>query len=531
MVGARRPTVEPGAQAPRPGRRGAAPRRRRLAARAWCPGPPRPARGRHGAPGRGGPDRPAAEPVALTGGVTSEDIRRLADRCARLRAHTEVDPRSLADDHRAVDGDALADPGRGAGPPGRRRRSGLGRRLDPEGRVELLHEDDGPGHALAARDERDERHPARDVAAAAVRAASTSCRASPRAPPRTSQERRPERGRAGGRSRAPAGAGRPPPRARRPQRSCAVAAVQTPDHLPAVDDDDGDAVEGADDRLQVGGGRGRARSDRSRSSSLIDCSSLVDGSSSFIVSSSSLVDCSSSLVVSSSSMVDCSSSLVVSSSSTVLCSSSSPPLRRPARARCAGLLELLLHQPVLRVTSMKSTAARLAWPRCRGPPAGTRWMSRYRPPAARALDVGQASTGTAVDLARSITIAARPAGRTLQVLERPAGGAARPNSVGLPVGTRTGRRGRPGSGRPGWRRMPRCAARRRRPPRSAVPASARHPVAQVSPAQPCGRPGVSGPRARTAPVAEQHLRLAEERKHAVGQPEVKRAGSAAASRR
>ncbi len=30
------------------------------------------------------------EPVALTSGVTGEDLRRLADRCARLRAHTEV---------------------------------------------------------------------------------------------------------------------------------------------------------------------------------------------------------------------------------------------------------------------------------------------------------------------------------------------------------------------------------------------------------------------------------------------------------
>lgn len=62
---------------------------------------------------------------------------------------------------------------------------------------------------------------------------------------------------------------------------------------------------------------------RSRSVSLMVCSSsLVDCSSSFMVSSSSLVDCNSSLVVSSSSTVDCSSSLVVSSSSLVDCSSS-----------------------------------------------------------------------------------------------------------------------------------------------------------------------------------------------------------------
>ena len=30
------------------------------------------------------------EPVGLTAGVTTEDVRRLADRCARLRAHTEA---------------------------------------------------------------------------------------------------------------------------------------------------------------------------------------------------------------------------------------------------------------------------------------------------------------------------------------------------------------------------------------------------------------------------------------------------------
>ena len=73
------------------------------------------------------------EPVALTGGVTSEDIRRLADRCARLRAHTEV----VRDRSRTTIARSMAMrsrmPGRGAGPPGRRRRSGLGRRPRPGG--------------------------------------------------------------------------------------------------------------------------------------------------------------------------------------------------------------------------------------------------------------------------------------------------------------------------------------------------------------------------------------------------------------
>jgi CRP-like cAMP-binding protein len=66
------------------------------------------------------------EPVALSAAITAEDVRRLADRCARLRAHTEVVrdrsrttiARSVAMRSRLRDGGPEAPPAGARGPAG-----------------------------------------------------------------------------------------------------------------------------------------------------------------------------------------------------------------------------------------------------------------------------------------------------------------------------------------------------------------------------------------------------------------------------
>ena len=323
LVGRPPPDGEPRAQAARP-------RRRRSCGAATAPGCCAPGALDHlAAPGADGAHPGEAAAIALPpeprrprrSGSTGEDLRRLADRCARLRAHTEV----------VRDRSRTTSPGPwrcacscGASARGARRAApgGSGRRLDPERPVELLHQDDraGDGVAVAAHSGTSVDPARRSSRPRRLRASSTSSDAalapgqdvaqrldlelSTGQPDVEAEEvlaRRPRR-RAGPRG----------PRRGRSRPGRAARGRRTTTATPRL--------------VRIASRKALTSSSSSvrwRSSSLIvSSSSLVDWSSSFIVSSSSLVDWSSSLVVSSSSLVDWSSSLVVSSSSTVDCSSS-----------------------------------------------------------------------------------------------------------------------------------------------------------------------------------------------------------------